>query len=189
MRKECLTVGCIRKCVCICLFVCLLFILLSITKSFVDFNGVVPEKYDIVGMTHKVEVEYGNVGIDFKYVPREGFGWMNASYQIGLSLISTKMRRALGTCTHPDLFFEKALKTAKNPEEISRQLRHRKSAEAAARKITHNGQITAAITKIGGGGSSSSSNGGSHHSHIMSMNNTQGLFLELTEPSTKHQHS
>ncbi|CAO0797282.1 unnamed protein product [Mucor circinelloides] len=150
--------------------------LYTITKSFVDFNGVVPEKYDIVGMTHKVEVEYGNVGVDFKYVPREGFGWMNASYQIGLSLISTKMRRALGTCTHPDLFFEKTLKTAKNPEEISRQLRHRKSAEAAARKITHNGQITAAITKIGG------SSGGNHHSHLLSMNDAEVLFLELTEP-------
>lgn len=169
----------------VCLFICLyihsLFFVgnlphFSITKSFVDFNGVVPEKYDIVGMTHKVEVEYGNVGVDFKYVPREGFGWMNASYQIGLSLISTKMRRALGTCTHPDLFFEKALKTAKNPEEISRQLRHRKSAEAAARKITHNGQITAAITKIGG------SSGGNHHSHLLSMNDAEVLFLELTEP-------
>ncbi|KAL7315913.1 alpha,alpha-trehalase nth1 [Mucor circinelloides] len=150
--------------------------LYTITKSFVDFNGVVPEKYDIVGMTHKVEVEYGNVGVDFKYVPREGFGWMNASYQIGLSLISTKMRRALGTCTHPDLFFEKTLKTAKNPEEISRQLRHRKSAEAAARKITHNGQITAAITKIGG------SSSGNLHTHLLSMNNAEVLFLELTEP-------
>lgn len=154
--------------------------LYTITKSFVDFNGVVPEKYDIVGMTHKVEVEYGNVGIDFKYVPREGFGWMNASYQIGLSLVSTKMRRALGTCIHPDLFFEKTLKTTKNPEEISRHLRHRKSAEAAARKITHNGQITAAITRIGGSGGSTS------HSHILSISDPNVLFLELTEPSAKH---
>ncbi|CEP19940.1 hypothetical protein [Parasitella parasitica] len=150
--------------------------LYTITKSFVDFNGVVPEKYDVVGMTHKVQVEYGNVGVDFKYVPREGFGWMNASYQIGLSLISTKMRRALGTCTHPDLFFEKTLKTTKSPEEISRRLRRRKSAEAAARKITHNGQITAAITRIG------SNSGNSQQSHAMSINNSDMLFLELTEP-------
>jgi neutral trehalase len=49
-----------------------------ITKSFVDFNGVVPEKYDVVSSSHQVQVEYGNVGTDFKYVPREGFGWMNA---------------------------------------------------------------------------------------------------------------
>ncbi|KAI8646786.1 trehalase-domain-containing protein [Parasitella parasitica] len=150
--------------------------LYTITKSFVDFNGVVPEKYDIVGMTHKVQVEYGNVGVDFKYVPREGFGWMNASYQIGLSLISTKMRRALGTCTHPDLFFEKTLKTAKSPEEITRRLSRRKSAEAAARKITHNGQITAAITRIG------SSGGNSQQNYVTSVNNPEVLFLELTEP-------
>ncbi|KAI9252562.1 trehalase-domain-containing protein [Helicostylum pulchrum] len=148
--------------------------LYTITKSFVDFNGVVPEKFDIVGMTHKVQVEYGNVGVDFKYVPREGFGWMNASYQIGLSLISTKMRRALGTCTHPDLFFEKTLNnTTIDPEEISRRLRRRKSAEAAARTITRNGQITAAITRIGGGGG-----GGSGHIDPAASSR----FLELTEP-------
>lgn len=56
--------------------------LYTITKSFVDFNGVIPEKFDVVGMTHKVDVEYGNVGVDFKMVVREGFGWMNASYQV-----------------------------------------------------------------------------------------------------------
>ena len=139
-----------------------------------------PEKFDIVGMTHKVQVEYGNVGVDFKYVPREGFGWMNASFQIGLSLISTKMRRALGTCTNPDLFFEKALKnTTDTPEEIARRLRRRKSAEAAARTITRNGQITAAITRIGGSAS------GLSNAQITLMNTTNNgsmSFIELTEP-------
>jgi alpha,alpha-trehalase len=56
--------------------------LYTLTKSFVDFNGVVPEKFDIVNMTHKVDVEYGNVGADFKFVVKEGFGWMNASYTV-----------------------------------------------------------------------------------------------------------
>ncbi|CAG8483956.1 10168_t:CDS:2 [Diversispora eburnea] len=79
----------------------------TITKSFVDFNGVVPEKYDIVTLNHQLQVEYGNVGTDFKFVPREGFGWMNASYQLGLSYLTTLMRRALGTCTNPEIFFNK----------------------------------------------------------------------------------
>jgi alpha,alpha-trehalase len=105
----------------------------SITKSFVDFNGVVPEKYDVVSLTHKVQVEYGNVGVDFKYVPREGFGWMNASYQIGLSMLTKQMRRALGTCTPPDVLFEKD-----QPEHM----------EEAAKAITQNGQTTTAITLI-----------------------------------------
>lgn len=130
-------------------------------------------------MTHKVQVEYGNVGVDFKYVPREGFGWMNASFQIGLSLISTKMRRALGTCTSPDLFFEKALKnTTDTPEEIARRLRRRQSAEAAARTITRNGSITAAITRIDGGVSSNMSN---THMNLMSSANNSMPFIELTE--------
>ncbi|KAI9247726.1 neutral trehalase [Sporodiniella umbellata] len=105
-----------------------------ITKSFVDFNGVVPEKYDVVSLTHKVQVEYGNVGVDFKYVPREGFGWMNASYQIGLNMLTKQMRRALGTCTPPDTLFEK---------------RQFADQEEQAKAITQNGQTTAAITVIG----------------------------------------
>ncbi|KAJ1343649.1 hypothetical protein BSLG_001797 [Batrachochytrium salamandrivorans] len=75
--------------------------------SFVDFNGVVPEKFDVVNMTHRVNVEYGNVGSDFQFVAREGFGWMNASYQLGLLYFSESMRRALGTLTPPDQLFRK----------------------------------------------------------------------------------
>jgi alpha,alpha-trehalase len=47
------------------------------TLSFVDFNGIVPEKFDAVELSHMVDAEYGNQGTDFRYVPREGFGWMN----------------------------------------------------------------------------------------------------------------
>ena len=45
-----------------------------ITKAFVDFNGVVVEKYDVTRPIdpHKVEAEYGNQGSDFKGVAREG---------------------------------------------------------------------------------------------------------------------
>lgn len=75
--------------------------LYTLTKAFFDFNGVIPEKFDIVNMTHKVDVEYGNVGSDFKYVVKEGFGWMNTSFQIGLNMMSRKWRRALGTLTTP----------------------------------------------------------------------------------------
>ncbi|KAI8928960.1 trehalase-domain-containing protein [Entophlyctis helioformis] len=79
--------------------------LYTLTKSFVDFNGVVPEKFDVVNMTHKFHVEYGNVGADFRFVVREGFGWMNASYEVGLPYLTQSMRRALGTLTQPDQLF------------------------------------------------------------------------------------
>lgn len=52
-----------------------------------------------------MDAEYGNQGIDFKMVPREGFGWMNAAYQVGLSYLTTHMRRAVATCTSPEVFF------------------------------------------------------------------------------------
>lgn len=102
--------------------------LYTLTKSFFDFNGVVPEKFDVVNLTHKVDVEYGNVGADFKFVVKEGFGWMNASYavgfsiliacidvkethacicQVGLIFMTKSMRAALGMLTPPDRFFTK----------------------------------------------------------------------------------
>ncbi|KAL5373240.1 hypothetical protein DPSP01_012871 [Paraphaeosphaeria sporulosa] len=81
-----------------------------VTKAFVDFNGVVVEKYDVTRPIdpHKVEAEYGNQGSDFKGVPREGFGWVNASYIYGMTLISAHMKRALGALTTWDTF-EQAL--------------------------------------------------------------------------------
>ncbi|KAI6006620.1 glycoside hydrolase family 37 protein [Pisolithus orientalis] len=79
--------------------------LYMMTTAFVDFNGVVPEKFDAVKLSHLVEAEYGNQGIDFKMVPREGFGWMNAAYQVGLSFLTTQMRRAVAACTSPEIVF------------------------------------------------------------------------------------
>lgn len=127
--------------------------LFTITKGFVDFNGVVPEKFDVVSLSHKVEVEYGNVGTDFKCVPREGFGWMNASYQVGLSYLTTQMRRALGACTLPDLLFEKAMirehrMLGITPEEEELAMLRRRKSTIAAKNITRNGSINAAVTRI-----------------------------------------
>lgn len=49
--------------------------LFMVTKAFVDFNGVVVEKYDVTRPIdpHKVDAEYGNQGSDFKGVAREGY--------------------------------------------------------------------------------------------------------------------
>jgi hypothetical protein len=55
-------------------------------------------------------INSGNQGVDFRYVPREGFGWMNgklflwgeltsAAYQVGLQCLTTGMRRAVAACT------------------------------------------------------------------------------------------
>lgn len=82
--------------------------LYSMTKSFVDYNGVVVEKYDVTSTTapHRVVAEYGNQGGDIKGVAREGFGWVNASFSVGLSYCDTHMRRGLGTVTPPHLFYQ-----------------------------------------------------------------------------------
>jgi alpha,alpha-trehalase len=76
-----------------------------ITKNAVDYNGTIPEKYDVVNCTHKVYAEYGNVGTKFDYITPSGFGWMNASYQYGLSLLNDKLKGELNTLTDPEDIF------------------------------------------------------------------------------------
>ena len=76
-----------------------------ITINAVNYNGTIPEKYDVVACTHKVYAEYGNVGTEFDYITTSGFGWMNASYQYGLSLLDENLRQTLDQLTDPDNIF------------------------------------------------------------------------------------
>ncbi len=79
--------------------------LYMITKNAVDYNGTIPEKYDVVSATHKVFAEYGNVGTEFQYITKEGFGWMNASFQFGLSLLDPVLIEKLNSLVSPDELF------------------------------------------------------------------------------------
>ena len=76
--------------------------LYMITKNAVDYNGTIPEKYDVVDRTHKVYAEYGNVGTEFDYITTSGFGWMNASYQLGLELLPPEYREKLNELVPPE---------------------------------------------------------------------------------------
>jgi len=76
-----------------------------ITKNACDYNGTVPEKYDVVSASHKVFAEYGNQGTDFEYITREGFGWMNASFQYGFKLLNPDLKLKLNQLMHPEVLF------------------------------------------------------------------------------------
>ncbi|REE83308.1 alpha,alpha-trehalase [Lutibacter oceani] len=76
-----------------------------ITKNAVNYNGTIAEKYDVVNCTHKVDTEYGNVGTNFAYIPDGGFGWMNASYQYGISILSKRLINKLDDLVDPDELF------------------------------------------------------------------------------------
>ncbi len=76
--------------------------LYTITINAVEYNGTVPEKFDVVRRSHRVFAEYGNVGTDFDYITREGFGWMNASYQVGLRALSPSLRSTLDRLVAPE---------------------------------------------------------------------------------------
>ena len=63
--------------------------LYTIVRNAHDYDGVIPEKYNVVTGSHEVFAEYGNVGTRFDYITPEGFGWMNASFEVGLTCLST----------------------------------------------------------------------------------------------------
>jgi len=69
--------------------------LYCIAKNAHDYNGTIPEKYNVVTGSHDVFVEYGNVGTKFAYIATEGFGWMNASFEVGLNYLPPAQRTDL----------------------------------------------------------------------------------------------
>jgi alpha,alpha-trehalase len=73
-----------------------------ITRNAVDYNGTIPEKFDLETSSHKVFAEYGNVGTQFDYIAKEGFGWVNASYQYGLQILNSNLKDELTKLTNPD---------------------------------------------------------------------------------------
>jgi alpha,alpha-trehalase len=81
--------------------------LYTITRNAVDYNGTIPEKLDVVKRSHEVFAEYGNVGTKFAYITKEGFGWMNASYQVGLKLLPPDLRSYLDRLFPPEWLFER----------------------------------------------------------------------------------
>lgn len=76
------------------------------TRAFVDYNGVVVEKYNVLkgAVPHKVDAEYGNQGADFKGVATEGFGWVNSSFLYGLTFLNLQAQRSIGALIPPDIF-------------------------------------------------------------------------------------
>jgi len=80
--------------------------LYTITINAAHYNGTVPEKFDVVRRTHQVFAEYGNVGTKFAYITKEGFGWTNASYQIGLNLLSPELVSKLNQLIPPEWIFD-----------------------------------------------------------------------------------
>jgi alpha,alpha-trehalase len=79
--------------------------LYTLTSNAAKYNGTIPEKYDVVKRSHDVFAEYGNVGTKFAYITREGFGWTNASFQIGINLLSPAHREQLNNLIPPEWIF------------------------------------------------------------------------------------
>jgi len=80
--------------------------LYMISKNAHDYHGIIPEKFDVVRRSHEVFAEYGNVGSDFSYITREGFGWMNASFQLGRQQLPKNLLDQLNRLVPPEAIAE-----------------------------------------------------------------------------------
>jgi alpha,alpha-trehalase len=79
--------------------------LYAMTINAVNYNGTITEKLNVVTRSHAVFAEYGNVGTKFSYITREGFGWSNASYEIGLGLLARDARLKLDRLIPPEWIY------------------------------------------------------------------------------------
>jgi len=79
--------------------------LFTITLNATLYNGTITEKYDVARRSHEVFAEYGNVGTKFSYITREGFGWTNASFQVGRSLLTPDLLEQLNNLIPPEWIF------------------------------------------------------------------------------------
>ncbi len=79
--------------------------LYMITVNAYNYNGTMAEKYDVVDRSSQVFAEYGNVGTKFSYITRQGFGWTNASYVVGLTYLTKKQIADLDRLIPPEWVF------------------------------------------------------------------------------------
>ncbi len=81
--------------------------LYTITINAYNYNGTIAEKYDMVSRSSQVFAEYGNVGTKFSFITRQGFGWTNASYVVGLTYLSKKLIADLDRLIPPEWVFDR----------------------------------------------------------------------------------
>ncbi len=90
--------------------------LFTIVSNAARFHGTVPEKFDVVARSHRVFAEYGNVNTDFSYIAQEGFGWMNASFLVGLGMLSPTLRSRLEALEPPEAVFAELPRASQTPD-------------------------------------------------------------------------
>jgi alpha,alpha-trehalase len=69
--------------------------LYTLLTHIIDFNDTIPESYDVVARTHASFSGYESAGIEHDPIERAGFGAMNASFQVGLGVLSPEERERL----------------------------------------------------------------------------------------------
>jgi alpha,alpha-trehalase len=69
--------------------------LFLLTKTAMEEGGAFPKVFNLKESNLSLAQPLSNTGLDFRFVPRHGFIWTNASYQYGLSLLSPALRPML----------------------------------------------------------------------------------------------
>jgi alpha,alpha-trehalase len=75
-----------------------------ITKNAVEYNGTIPEKFDLEISSHSFLLNMEMWGQNL-IISQRRFGWVNASYQIGLQIIDLSMKKKLNQLVSPENYF------------------------------------------------------------------------------------
>ncbi|HUI09207.1 MAG TPA: trehalase family glycosidase [Bacteroidota bacterium] len=81
--------------------------LYTITQNAVQQGGSIPEKFDVEQRTGNVQAEYGNIGASPSASSPFGFAWTNASYQVGLNILTPTLVDALNRLAPPEWVFKR----------------------------------------------------------------------------------
>jgi len=81
--------------------------LYTITVNAGKNGGIIPEKFDVERRTADVPAEYGNIGASRSRSTPYGFAWTNASYQVGLNILTPDLVDALNRLVPPEWVFRK----------------------------------------------------------------------------------
>jgi alpha,alpha-trehalase len=79
--------------------------LYTITINAYNYSGTIAEKYDVTNRSSQVFADCDSTGTEFSRIAYEGFGWTNASYVVGLTLLTKKLAGDLDELLPPEWVF------------------------------------------------------------------------------------
>lgn len=77
----------------------------GITIHALRYDGGMPDKFDVERRSHTGPAESEDLDLEFSSNTRGGFGWTNASYQVGVNILTRQLQEQLNRLVPPEFIF------------------------------------------------------------------------------------